>query len=61
MGFDIIEWGYDLAIPATADKPPAGLIARPLRAVPFVIAASPKYLERCRVPNSSKDLVQQLL
>ena len=28
---DIIEEGYDLAIRATADPPPAGLIARPLR------------------------------
>ena len=28
---DLIEEGYDLAIRATADPPPAGLIARPLR------------------------------
>jgi DNA-binding transcriptional LysR family regulator len=43
---DLIEEGYDLAIRATADPPPAGLIARPLRLLPFVIAASKEYLHR---------------
>jgi DNA-binding transcriptional LysR family regulator len=28
---DLIEEGYDLAIRATTDQPPAGLIAHPLR------------------------------
>jgi DNA-binding transcriptional LysR family regulator len=37
---DLIEEGYDLAIRAATDQPPAGLIARPLRPMPFVIAAS---------------------
>jgi DNA-binding transcriptional LysR family regulator len=55
---DLIEEGYDLAIRATADPPPAGLIARPLRAMPFVIAASKDYLQRCGVPQLPEDLAQ---
>jgi DNA-binding transcriptional LysR family regulator len=55
---DLIEEGYDLAIRATADQPPAGLIARPLRPMPFVIAASKEYLQRCGVPQSPEDLAQ---
>jgi DNA-binding transcriptional LysR family regulator len=55
---DLIEEGYDLAIRATSDPPPAGLIARPLRPVPFVIAGSEEYLQRCGVPQSPEDLAQ---
>jgi len=55
---DIIEEGYDLAIRATLDQPPAGLIARPLRPMPFVIAASKDYVKRCGVPKSPGDLAQ---
>jgi DNA-binding transcriptional LysR family regulator len=55
---DLIEEGYDLAIRATADPPPAGLIARPLRPMPFVIAASEEYLQRCGVPQSPEELAQ---
>jgi DNA-binding transcriptional LysR family regulator len=55
---DLIEEGYDLAIRATADPPPAGLIARPLRPMPFVIAASREYLQRCGVPRSPEELAQ---
>jgi DNA-binding transcriptional LysR family regulator len=55
---DLIEEGYDLAIRATADPPPAGLIARPLASMPFVIAASKEYLQRCGVPQSPEDLAQ---
>src|SRR5580693_239594 len=55
---DLIEEGYDLAIRATADLPPATLIARPLRPMPFVIAASKEYLQRCGVPQSPEDLAQ---
>jgi DNA-binding transcriptional LysR family regulator len=55
---DLIEEGFDLAIRATGDEPPAGLIARPLRPMPFVIAASHEYLERCGVPQSLADLAQ---
>jgi DNA-binding transcriptional LysR family regulator len=55
---DLIEEGYDLAIRATTDQPPAGLIARPLRPMPFVIAASEEYLRRCGAPQSPEDLAQ---
>jgi DNA-binding transcriptional LysR family regulator len=55
---DLIEEGYDLALRATGDEPPAGLIARPLRPMPFVIAASREYLKRCGVPQSPPDLAQ---
>jgi DNA-binding transcriptional LysR family regulator len=55
---DLIEEGYDLAIRATTDQPPAGLIARPLRPMPFVIAASEEYLRRCGPPQSPEDLAQ---
>jgi len=55
---DLIEEGYDLAIRATADPPAAGLIARPLRPMPFVIAASKEYLQRCGVPQCPEDLAQ---
>ena len=55
---DLIEEGYDLAIRATSDPPPAGLIARPLRPMPFVIAASRSYLKRYGVPQSPQDLAQ---
>jgi DNA-binding transcriptional LysR family regulator len=55
---DIIEEGYDLAIRATLNQPPAGLIARPLRPMSFVIAASRDYVKRCGVPKSPGDLAQ---
>ena len=55
---DLIEEGYDLALRATGDEPPAGLIARPLRPMPFIIAASHEYLKRCGSPQSPADLAQ---
>ena len=55
---DLVEEGYDLAIRATTDQPPAGLIARPLRPMPFVIAASKEYLRRCGAPQTPEDLAQ---
>jgi DNA-binding transcriptional LysR family regulator len=55
---DLIEEGYDLALRATGDEPPAELIAHPLRPMPFVIAASRDYLKRCGVPQSPADLAQ---
>ena len=55
---DLIEEGYDLGLRATADPLPAGLIARPLRRMPFLIAASKEYLQRCGVPQSPEDLAQ---
>jgi DNA-binding transcriptional LysR family regulator len=53
---DLVAEGYDLAIRSTADQPAAELIARPLRLMPFVIAASKEYLKRCGVPQSPQDL-----
>jgi DNA-binding transcriptional LysR family regulator len=53
---DLVAEGYDLAIRATTDQPAAGLTARPLRPMPFVIAASHEYLKRCGVPQSPEDL-----
>jgi DNA-binding transcriptional LysR family regulator len=53
---DLVADGYDLALRATADPLPAGLIARPLRLMPFVIAASKEYLRRCGTPQSPEDL-----
>jgi DNA-binding transcriptional LysR family regulator len=53
---DLVADGYDLAMRATADELPAGLIARPLRSMPFVIAASKEYLNRCGAPQSPEDL-----
>jgi DNA-binding transcriptional LysR family regulator len=55
---DLVAEGYDLAIRATADPPSAGLVARPLRPMPFVIAASEEYLQRCGVPQSPEELAQ---
>jgi DNA-binding transcriptional LysR family regulator len=53
---NLIEEGYDLALRATLGPPPPGLIARPLRSVPFVIAASREYLQRCGMPKSPENL-----
>ena len=55
---DLIAEGYDLALRATADQPPAGLIARPLGPMPFVIAASSEYLRRRGIPQSPEDLAR---
>ncbi len=55
---DLVEEGYDLAIRATADPLPVGLIARPLRPMPFVIAASRQYLNRHGVPQTPEELAQ---
>jgi DNA-binding transcriptional LysR family regulator len=53
---DLVEEGYDLALRASLSSPPAGLIARPLRSVPFIIAGSSEYLQRFGVPKSPADL-----
>jgi len=53
---DLVADGYDLALRSTADQLPAGLITRPLRLMPFVIAASHEYLQRCGTPQSPEDL-----
>jgi DNA-binding transcriptional LysR family regulator len=54
---DLVAEGYDLALRCSAEPPPDGLIGRKLRAVPFVIAASPEYLRKKGIPRSPQDLV----
>jgi DNA-binding transcriptional LysR family regulator len=53
---DIVEEGYDLALRSTVDSPPDGLIARPLRTVPLIIAGSTEYLQRYGTPKLPEDL-----
>jgi DNA-binding transcriptional LysR family regulator len=53
---DLVAEGYDLALRSTADQLPTGLIARPLRMMPFVIAASKEYLRRHGAPQSPEEL-----
>ena len=54
---DLVEEGYDLALRVTRDGAlPPGLIARPLRTVPFFIAASREYLKRNGAPESPEEL-----
>jgi DNA-binding transcriptional LysR family regulator len=56
---DLVEEGYDLAMRVTPDGAlPPGLIARPLRTVPFYIAASREYLKRTGTPESPEDLAR---
>ena len=57
---DLVEDGYDLALRVTTglDALPAGLIARPVRPLPFRIAASRAYIERNGVPESPQDLAK---
>jgi DNA-binding transcriptional LysR family regulator len=54
---DLVAEGYDLALRCSAEPPPEGLIGRKLRAVPFIIAASPEYLRTRGVPRSPQDLI----
>jgi len=59
---DLVEGGYDLALRVTAastpnpEALPAGLIARRVRPVPFLLGASREYLKRKGVPRSPGDL-----
>jgi DNA-binding transcriptional LysR family regulator len=55
---DLVEDGYDLALRVTPRLAslPAGLIARPVRALPFLIAASHEYVKRNGLPSSPQDL-----
>ena len=55
---DLVEDGYDLAlrIAAGMDSLPAGLVARPVRSLPFVVAASRDYVRRNGAPESLEDL-----
>lgn len=55
---DLVEDGYDVALRVTAqlDSLPAGLIARPVRSLPFLVAASREYVKRNGAPESPQDL-----
>jgi DNA-binding transcriptional LysR family regulator len=53
---DLVAEGYDLALRCAAEPPQEGLIGRKLRAMPFIIAASPEYLRKRGIPRSPQDL-----
>jgi DNA-binding transcriptional LysR family regulator len=54
---DLVEEGYDLALRVAPESSlPSGLIARPLRTVPFFIAASREYLKQHGAPQSPEEL-----
>jgi len=54
---DLVEEGYDLALRVTRESSlPPGLIARPVRSVPFFIAASREYLKAHGNPKSPEEL-----
>ena len=54
---DLVEEGYDLALRVTPENSlPPGVIARPVRSVPFFIAASHEYLKSHGAPKSPEDL-----
>jgi DNA-binding transcriptional LysR family regulator len=57
---DLVEDGYDLALRVTSrlESLPAGLIARPVRSLPFLVAASRDYIERNGAPESPEDLAK---
>lgn len=54
---DLVEEGYDAALWLTSSAPLSpGLIARPLRAVSYFLAASPGYAKRHGLPRSPEEL-----
>jgi DNA-binding transcriptional LysR family regulator len=55
---DLVEEGYDLALRVVrgAASLPLGLVARPLRSMPFYLAASREYLKRNGTPRTPEDL-----
>jgi DNA-binding transcriptional LysR family regulator len=53
---DIVAEGYDLALRSLVGSPPDGLIARALRPVPLIIAASAGYLQRHGMPQLPREL-----
>lgn len=52
---DIVEEGFDLALRASRSLNP-NLIARPLMTMPFVMVASPSYLEQHGEPEAPEEL-----
>jgi DNA-binding transcriptional LysR family regulator len=57
---DLVEDGYDLALRVTPrlESLPTGLIARPVRSLPFLVAGSREYVERNGTPESPADLAR---
>ena len=57
---DLVEEGYDAAlrVVGSADSLPAGVIACPLRAAAFYLAASREYIERNGAPRTAADLAR---
>ena len=56
---DLVEEGYDLTMRVTfGDSLPAGLIARPVRQMPWFVAASREYLKSHSAPTSPEELAQ---
>jgi DNA-binding transcriptional LysR family regulator len=57
---DIVEEGYDLALRVTRDPSslPGGLVARRIRRVDFILAASHEYLREHGTPHTIEDLAQ---
>lgn len=54
---DLVEEGYDLALRVTSGGSlPPGLIARPVRSIPVLIAASREYVKRNGAPQSPEEL-----
>lgn len=55
---DLVDEGYDLAVRVVADASslPAGLIARPVRAVTFMLAASRSYIRQHGAPQTPEEL-----
>jgi DNA-binding transcriptional LysR family regulator len=56
---DLVEEGYDLALRVTSGGSlPPGLIARPVRSIPVLIAASREYVKRNGAPQSPEELTR---
>ncbi|MGB6489065.1 MAG: LysR family transcriptional regulator [Steroidobacteraceae bacterium] len=55
---DLVEDGYDLALRVSSGlgSLPAGLVAYPMRSLPFLVAASREYIRRNGTPSSPEDL-----
>jgi DNA-binding transcriptional LysR family regulator len=55
---DLVEEGYDLALRVVrgAASLPLGLVARPLRPMPFYLAASREYVKRNGAPKTPDDI-----
>ncbi|MHB8814298.1 MAG: LysR family transcriptional regulator [Steroidobacteraceae bacterium] len=58
---DLVDEGYDLALRVSPDPRllPPGLIARPVKSMFFLVAASREYLRRHGTPKSPEDLAQR--